>query len=451
MINLKNTAKRIYSSIINDPVTSVKRASVAALCCAGITYMAYMCTFSAVTVAYADGVRIGAVNANDAPAAVMQASNDAFLATYPPAKAPEITYEVRLERNSDTLSQAEIYQKVYDITTDGYNEAYGLFIDGEFASASKDCEVLENVTAKIENEIKTQNGGDVSVTSEIEIKKILCGGEYIHDENRILAHLAGGLSQHVDFDTEEEIFSYQEDEEKAFAPNISANTSANINTNADAQTNTEYITVSEQIPFNTVYEETDEYFEGSYIKKNDGANGIAEVTYEIRYENGKETSRTPIYSETMIAPTDKVVYKGVKVRPLTASTGQFIWPINDGEYIISSRYGHRELEGETNFHKAIDLAADRGVDIYAADGGEVVLVDLNHSRYGKYVRILHDDGTITLYAHMSECMVNEGDRVYQGQKIGEVGSTGYSTGDHLHFEVRINNQPVDPELYLPKK
>ena len=451
MINLKTTARRIYDSIKNDPVSAIKTASVAALCCASFTYMAYMCTFNSVTVAYADGVEIGAVNADDAPAAVMQASNDASLLTYPPVKAPEITYEVRLERDSDTLSQKEIYQKVYSIVTDGYKEVYGLFIDGSFASANEDRTVLENVTKTIESEIKDKNGEDASVTSHLEIKKIYCSGEYVHSENRILSYLAGGLSYTVDLDTVTDIFTYEEDNDKSFAPNISANGGANISTSVDTLTNTKYITVNEQLPYGTVYEETDEYFEGAYIKKSDGVNGISAVTYEIRYENGKEVSRVAVSAETVMEAVDKVVYKGIKEKPKTASTGQFIWPLNDGEYIISSHYGYRDLLGETNFHAALDLAADKGVHVHAADGGEVILADLNHSRYGIHVKILHDDGTVTLYAHMSACDVQVGDRVYQGQKIGEVGSTGFSTGDHLHFEVRINNQPVDPELYLPKK
>ncbi len=452
MINLKNTARRIYDSIKNNPVSAIKTASVAALCCASFTYMAYMCTFSSVTVAYADGVRIGAVNASDAPAAVMQASNDASLITYPPVKAPEITYEIRLERREDTLSQKEIYQKVYGIVTEGYREAYGLYIDGSFASANEDRAVLENVTNTIEAEIKAKNGEDASVTSHFEIKKIYCSGEYVHSENRILSYLAGGLSYTVDLDTVTDIFTYEEDNDKSFAPNISANNGTSINTSVDTLANTKYITVNEQIPYGTIYEATDKYFEGAYIKKSDGANGISAVTYEIRYENGKEVSRVVVSSETVMEAVDKVVYKGTKEKPKTASTGQFIWPLNDGEYIISSHYGYRDLLGGTDFHKALDLAADKGVHIHAADGGKVISAGLNSSsNYGIYVKILHDDGTVTLYAHMSACDVQVGDRVYQGQKIGEVGSTGFSTGDHLHFEVRINNQPVDPELYLPKK
>ena len=90
------------------------------------------------------------------------------------------------------------------------------------------------------------------------------------------------------------------------------------------------------------------------------------------------------------------------------------------------------------------------VPISAADGGRVIVAE-THRSYGIYVIIQHDDGTKTVYAHMSKRTVSVGDRVYQGQKIGEVGSTGYSTGDHLHFEIIKNGNKVDPEKYLPER
>jgi murein DD-endopeptidase MepM/ murein hydrolase activator NlpD len=90
-----------------------------------------------------------------------------------------------------------------------------------------------------------------------------------------------------------------------------------------------------------------------------------------------------------------------------------------------------------------------GSPVYAADDGVVALVGSSSSGYGNFVVIAHSGGLDTLYGHLSVALVKLGDRVAQGQPIGLEGSTGNSTGAHLHFELRINQKPVDPTPYLP--
>jgi murein DD-endopeptidase MepM/ murein hydrolase activator NlpD len=101
-----------------------------------------------------------------------------------------------------------------------------------------------------------------------------------------------------------------------------------------------------------------------------------------------------------------------------------------------------------HFHTGVDLAAPLGTPVQAAADGIVVVVAHTFVGYGNYVMIAHGGGIITLYAHLMETDVNVGDRVSRGKQIGLEGSTGLSTGPHLHFEVRINDQVVDPMLYL---
>jgi murein DD-endopeptidase MepM/ murein hydrolase activator NlpD len=90
-----------------------------------------------------------------------------------------------------------------------------------------------------------------------------------------------------------------------------------------------------------------------------------------------------------------------------------------------------------------------GSPVYAADDGIVALVGTSSSGYGRYVVIAHSGGLDTLYGHLSTALVKVGQKVNQGQTIGLEGSTGNSTGPHLHFELRINNQPINPAPYLP--
>ena len=132
---------------------------------------------------------------------------------------------------------------------------------------------------------------------------------------------------------------------------------------------------------------------------------------------------------------------------------RFIWPEPQGQ--ISQPFGpsHLGLEppygGYAHFHTGIDLVEPFGSTIYAADDGVVALVGSSTSGYGRYVVIAHSGGLDTLYGHLSTPLVKVGQLVNQGQPIGMEGSTGNSTGAHLHFELRIKQQPVDPTPYLP--
>lgn len=114
-----------------------------------------------------------------------------------------------------------------------------------------------------------------------------------------------------------------------------------------------------------------------------------------------------------------------------------------------SGYGMRihPVHKVKKFHKGIDFTAPKGTAIQATGNGKVIKVEKRKKGYGNNVTIDHGFGYTTLYAHMSEIIVKEGDKVTKGQKIGTIGSTGTSTAPHLHYEVRINNKPVNPIDY----
>ncbi|SHH99431.1 Murein DD-endopeptidase MepM and murein hydrolase activator NlpD, contain LysM domain [Clostridium collagenovorans DSM 3089] len=128
--------------------------------------------------------------------------------------------------------------------------------------------------------------------------------------------------------------------------------------------------------------------------------------------------------------------------------GMMAWPV-PGYTTITSYFGGRvdPITGKESFHKAIDIAAPAGAAVVAANDG-VVIMSMYEVSYGNVVAIDHGGGIVTLYAHNTERVVSVGDRVTRGQKIATVGSTGYSTGNHSHFEVKKNGQVVDPLLYL---
>ena len=130
------------------------------------------------------------------------------------------------------------------------------------------------------------------------------------------------------------------------------------------------------------------------------------------------------------------------------SESGFMWPL-PGYYNLSSLFAGRihPITGKPQHHTGIDIPAPSGTSILAAKSGVVTTSTYNNS-YGNYVVVSHSDGTSTLYAHMSRRGCSKGDVVSQGQTIGYVGTTGSSTGNHLHFEIRVNGTRKDPVNYF---
>ncbi len=128
-------------------------------------------------------------------------------------------------------------------------------------------------------------------------------------------------------------------------------------------------------------------------------------------------------------------------------TGIFIWPTDSRT--ITSYFGWRihPIFGDYRYHSGMDIAASAGTPVYAADSGTVILAQW-YGGYGYCVVIDHGDGLSTLYGHNSELKVSVGDEVTQGQVIALCGSTGNSTGPHVHFEVRVNGVVTEPMDYL---
>jgi murein DD-endopeptidase MepM/ murein hydrolase activator NlpD len=126
----------------------------------------------------------------------------------------------------------------------------------------------------------------------------------------------------------------------------------------------------------------------------------------------------------------------------TVEVSGFIWPVNGS---LNSRFGPRW----GSFHSGIDIGAAGGTSVAAAASGKVVLASYSNYGYGNYVIVRHGNGSETLYAHLSRIYVSMGQQVGQGETIGTVGCTGWCTGPHLHFEVKVGGVAVDPLPYLP--
>jgi murein DD-endopeptidase MepM/ murein hydrolase activator NlpD len=161
-------------------------------------------------------------------------------------------------------------------------------------------------------------------------------------------------------------------------------------------------------------------------------------TAEQSYQELLETSRK----------IEQMIRRNQGSKDGAGGSGAMMWPTDATE--ITSPYGWRThpIFGTSRYHSGIDIGADYGDSVRAADSGVVIYADWMGG-YGKAVIVDHGNGISSLYGHNSELLVVEGQKVRKGEVISRVGSTGYSTGPHLHFEVRQNGSPVNPMDYLP--
>ena len=174
--------------------------------------------------------------------------------------------------------------------------------------------------------------------------------------------------------------------------------------------------------------------EENLVQENNVEENVVDQTTENNNQENEENANTA----EEVSQMDKDV-QHIK------DTISFIKPI---EGVISSKYGQREPTVETvpKNHTGLDIAAKEGTVIKSATDGEVILKS-SEGDYGNHLKIKVND-IIIIYAHCKTLYVNEGDKITQGQEIAEVGSTGNSTGPHLHFEIRIEDRTVDPQLIL---
>ena len=139
----------------------------------------------------------------------------------------------------------------------------------------------------------------------------------------------------------------------------------------------------------------------------------------------------------------EALLKKYKDQQAAEAKQKLLWPLPPERLKISSKFGWRKLYGKDDYHLGIDLPAPYGTDIYASNDGTVLKARYSAS-YGYYILISHGGDLSTLYAHCSKLLVKAGDTVKRGQVIAKVGSTGNSTGYHLHFEVRVDGEVTDP-------
>ncbi len=200
---------------------------------------------------------------------------------------------------------------------------------------------------------------------------------------------------------------------------------------------------TEDVPYETVYESSDKIYSGVTQLKSEGQNGTKRVVAYVHRVNGVEVSRTIVCEEVTSEPVNRVIQTGTRLPGASVTTGNvtatgiFMYPTTGTvTSVFGARWGSQ--------HKGIDIGAAEGTEVYASDSGTVIYAGYNENGYGNLVKIDHGNGYVTYYGHNSQICVTVGQKVEKGDLIALVGSTGRSTGNHCHFEIRYKGTALDP-------
>jgi murein DD-endopeptidase MepM/ murein hydrolase activator NlpD len=395
----------------------------------------------------------------------------------PPA-APVVFSETPLGETPDLTTApigepapAETSEPAEFVVDDGRVLAYGVYIDGEFVGA---IDEPDKITSYLSERQKPYTYDPTVTKIEFDRKIDYQYENYFYpsdiiNEQQIIDKLSGTQMAAVHYTVElgdspwavAEKNNLSIDELKARPatfegrriPDITKEFPVGMRIELTAQV--PYLSV--MVTKNSIYTtemsyEIEQTFDSNMFKGDrkivsEGSLGMEEVHATIVYRNGNEqVQRTIVSRKTVIAPVTQYEIVGTKepktvVKSYGGGSGDYFWPV-EGGYISA-------YQGDNRGHKGIDIAAPYGTNIYAAESGTIQRIGNKGDGYGICIFIKHDDGTVTVYGHMSRSAdFAVGDRVVKGQLIGFVGSTGNSTGNHLHFEVRTSNGYSNPLNYV---
>lgn len=359
---------------------------------------------------------------------------------------------------------------------------YGVFVDGEFLGAVLDTTQIQNALNNILHEyLNMDNVTEAHFSEEITYDEGSYAMQYMLEPTIIIDTLLGNAKEDIYYTIEDgdslslvaelseiSIQELLELNPEITNPNVCHSGQRILVQKYEPFLNVEYTEVTSkesEIPFETITQEDDTLLLGESIILTNGEKGVLKTVTEVKYLNGVEVSSITKEPQTIREPISQVVAVGT-AEPITTTNievtqedvavinnnvvdnsielgvGEFISPIEVGLGYISDRFISNRN------HKGLDIASPYGTPIRASAEGVVISAGWNNGGYGYFVMLDHGNGYTTLYAHMSEVLVSEGECVSVGETIGRVGSTGNSTGNHLHFEVRHNNVCVNPEDYL---
>ncbi|WAM33759.1 peptidoglycan DD-metalloendopeptidase family protein [Caldicellulosiruptor morganii] len=332
---------------------------------------------------------------------------------------------------------------------------YALFVDSKPYFVFEDSSLPGRILERLKSLYYGSKAGQAKFKEKVEIKPVYVSPDMkVADEESAFTRIMFGKDQVMEYtikegDTLWELarkYNLSVDDIFASNPGLSEKimpgqkirlTKATPLINVMLEKEIEYEDV---LPKEVKIVKSDRYYTTQSIVKQEGRDGRAKIRARIVYMNGLEYDREILSQQIIQKPVERIVVQGTKKPPAYFATGRFSYPVWG---TLTSRFGYRGRE----FHNGIDLAVPWGSNVYAADGGVVEFAGWSGS-YGKLIVINHQNGYQTYYGHLSSILVAPGQKVAKGQLIAKSGSTGRSTGPHLHFEVRKYGVPQNPLRYL---
>lgn len=381
------------------------------------------------------------------------------------ASVPDTQWDVSptytLAVSGQTMTESEIANAILRTASDEIVDATAVYIDGELRFVTTEGDHLRTYLESVKEPYEDTDDPSVYTALAHEIR--LLDGVYLNESISSYSDIINELNQGagiktytaVEGDTVQSIID---------TTGVSFDSLAQMNPelltlDQEVEAGTEIITGAASaellkvkvvrqetetvaIPFDTQNSESSEYDFGKVVTLQEGEDGSEDVTYEITMIDGVVTDRQAISYNVTKQAVPEITVTGTRLKSgmvAQIGSGSFIWPVPNYTYV--SRW-------MSSGHRGADICAAYGTTIIASDSGTVIAAGWHYS-YGNYVEIDHGNGYKTLYAHMSAISVTQGQAVSQGDKIGEVGSTGNSTGNHCHFEMFYNGALFSAQTLFP--
>ncbi len=383
----------------------------------------------------------------------------------------EPSYSVEQVGNIDTLTKYQIADLILGKSGVNLDYGYGFFINDRFYGALMDFTNVKETLENLLNRYETNNESErIAFVDSIRYDEAgLYLADSFIDESWLIDLLTGSkeqssyytvddedddpdsIAEKLDMDIEELEKLNPGFSDMEFEIGDKIKVSEEVPFLSISTTRTEVYT-KDNIPYDTETYDEDTIYEGQSRIMQEGEYGINEITANVTYVNGVETGRDITKVVSLKKPVTEIIAIGSKPTPAgtikdsPTAYGKLAWPLDDGVGEIS-QWTH--WEGGYYGHTGIDIAARYGSPVYSGAAGVVTRVEYSYYGLGYHIFIYHEDlGITSVYGHNSAIYVYEGQHVAQGECIALVGSTGDSTGPHVHLGVRIGNENVEPHPYL---
>jgi murein DD-endopeptidase MepM/ murein hydrolase activator NlpD len=355
-----------------------------------------------------------------------------------------------------TVAGKEEIQRNLAAKVDCRYEATGIFADGKMIAAVKDAKAAKKVLDTLLHTYDNDGAWKVSFKQKVELKPVEVAGPDLMDPEEAVEYIRFGGTRASTYEIKEGDTLW--DIAAAVHLPVDKLLQANPELNPETMQIGQQIKISQTCPLVDVistYRDTrreeilyrvqervdDSLYLGERKLVQRGKPGEREVVYNVALENGVEVKREVIKQKIITEPVPQIIAKGSrKLLAFRGGNSRLAYPTVGA---ITSPFGNRH----GRLHRGVDIAANYGSPVVAAEAGTVLRAGYRGA-YGLCIDISHGGGVVTRYAHLSSAAVKPGQRVERGQFIGRTGSSGNSTGPHLHFEVIVNGEHKNPSLFI---